>query len=136
MGRIFLASCCLFAACTGADAQVLQERLPASLAARVPAVNESALSADSRAAWHDVRTRFLFTSARVADAQERLTALSSRLHSRGLSLNADIVVRAASMQAFLDDAIALINELNFEQAAQALVRAGYQRERLTDVIGR
>ena len=136
VARLLLATFCLIAACECADAQVLREGPPAMPAPRLPQVDESALSADSRAAWHEVRTRFLFTSAHVADAHERLSALSSRLHSRGLALNVDIAARAASMQAFLDDSVALIGALNFEQAGQALVRAAYQRERLTDVIGR
>ena len=136
MARLVFTACCLFLLAGRADAQAPRDGAPAIPPLQLPDIDRATLSAEGRAAWHDVRTRFLFTSARVADAHSRLDMLSSRLHSRGLALNHDVAERAARMQAFLEESVHFIKRFDFDEAALALVRAGYQRDRLTDVIGR
>jgi hypothetical protein len=101
----------------------------------VPAVDESQLDAAQREAWSDVTPRFISVSARVHQARLLLEDLATRLAARNLVLNSSDAATAVKMQGFLEDAAELAIARDFEKAAEALVRADYERTRLRNVTG-
>ena len=102
---------------------------------RVPQVDEATLGADQRAAWRDLRTRFVFVAASVHQARVTLEQLSRTLDAQGMSLNMRAATTALSMQGFLVDAADLASAHDFERASQALARADYQRVKLRNTTG-
>ena len=72
---------------------------------------------------------------RVYGARVLLNELSERLHQQRLALNAQDAANALKMQSFLEDAVELMKERQFDTAVEALVRAEYVRAKLKGVTG-
>jgi len=103
----------------------------------LPDVDESRLDDQQKAAWSDVRERFMNVAPKVQQARLLLAQLSSRLESQGpnMTLNTQDAAAALMMQGFLDDSVEFIRARQFEKASEALVRADYQRQKLKSVTG-
>lgn len=108
---------------------------PVPVPLKLPAVDESSLTAAQREQWQDVQDRFRSTSPRVHEARIRMNELATRLTQQRMMINVTDAATASKMQGFLEDAVALVEARQFDQASQALVRAAYERNKLRNVIG-
>ena len=103
---------------------------PERQAMAVPDVDTASLNEQERAAWDDLRPRFVAVSSRIAQALSNLDGLSARLRAQRMGVNAADLATSYRMQGFLEDAAALIQKKNFADGKQALDRADYERKRL------
>jgi len=101
----------------------------------LPPIDEATLTPEQKAAWPDLRNKFIATAAKVHEARVVLEQLTRRLESQRMSLNTSDAARALMMQGFLDDAVDLIKAKKFDEASEALTRSDYCRTKLKDVTG-
>ena len=93
----------------------------------LPDVDVTRLNAEQKAAWTEARDRFRNVAPRVYGARVLLNELSGRLQGQGMSLHPEDAANAPKMQRFLEDAAALMREVRFATAAEALRRAASLR---------
>jgi hypothetical protein len=101
----------------------------------VPVVDQSKWTERDKELWEEVRPRFVSSSQRVFQARVALDDLAARLEQQNLRVNQVDAAAALIMQGFLEDAAALIQAGQLQQALEALTRADYQRGKLKNVIG-
>jgi hypothetical protein len=101
----------------------------------LPPVDASNWPPEKKAAWEDLKPRFLAVANRIHQSGQALEGLKQRLGRQGMQVNAADLGNANQMEAFLQDASDLIQAGDFERAKLALDRASAVCSRLKGTTG-